>query len=100
MNLIINACDAMESSTQRVLTISTRAPSAGVIRLDVRDTGPGIPPGQLEGIFAPFQTSKPNGLGMGLAICRTLLRAHGGRIGADNLPDGGAVFSIELPTLE
>lgn len=100
LNLIINACDAMESSTQRVLTISTRAPSAGVIRLDVRDTGPGIPPGQLEGIFAPFQTSKPNGLGMGLAICRTLLRAHGGRIGADNLPDGGAVFSIELPTLE
>ena len=100
LNLIINACDAMASSAQRVLTISTLSPATGLIRLEVRDTGPGIEPAQLEGIFAPFLTNKPNGLGMGLAICRTLLRAHGGTIEAGNLPAGGAVFRIELPTLE
>ncbi len=100
LNLILNACDAMADSPQRVLTLCTHAPSTDVIRVEVRDTGPGIAPDRLDAIFAPFQTSKPNGLGMGLAICRTLLRAHGASIEAANLPGGGAVFCIDLPILE
>ncbi|HEY0334661.1 MAG TPA: ATP-binding protein [Stenotrophomonas sp.] len=100
LNLIINACEAMIDASPRVLTLSTCVPSPGRIRIDVRDTGPGIPDGLLETIFAPFHTSKPNGMGMGLAICRTLLRAHGGEVSACNLPAGGASFSFDLAVLE
>lgn len=100
LNLIVNACDAMAGSPTRILTVRTEAPAADIIRIEVRDSGPGIEPDRLESIFSAFQTTKPHGLGMGLAICRTLLRAHGGRIQAGNLPQGGAVFSVELPILE
>jgi len=100
LNLILNACEAMAGGPQRVMTLCTHAPSPDLIRVEVRDTGPGIDPDRMDTIFAPFQTTKANGLGMGLAICRTLLRAHGGRIEANNLPGGGAVFHIDLPVLE
>lgn len=100
LNLIINACEAMAESTPRVLTLRTRMPSEGRIHIEVRDTGPGVSEHMLEAIFAPFQTSKPSGMGMGLAICRTLLRAHGGRIWAVNPPEGGACFCFDLPILE
>jgi len=100
LNLVINACDAMSESSPRILTLRTRMGEGGFIRIEVRDSGPGISEHLLEAIFAPFQTSKPSGMGMGLAICRTLLRAHGGRIWATNAPDSGAVFCFELPVLE
>ncbi|MGY8562807.1 ATP-binding protein [Paracidovorax citrulli] len=100
LNLIINACDAMAAGPQRVLSVRTEAQADGWIRIEVRDSGPGIAPDRFGAIFEPFQTTKPHGLGMGLPICRTLLRAHGGRIHADNLPGGGAVFCVYLPILE
>jgi two-component system sensor kinase FixL len=100
LNLIINACDAMSDSPRRVLTVRTDRLAHGRIGIEVRDTGPGIAAERLEAIFAPFHTTKPNGMGMGLAICRTLLRAHGGDIHAGNLPEGGGCFRIELPLLE
>lgn len=100
LNLIVNACEAMGESTPREITVRTSTPNESRIQVEVRDTGPGIPEDMLDVIFAPFQTSKPNGMGMGLAICRTLIRAHGGRIWAANLRGGGASLCFELPMLE
>lgn len=100
LNLILNACDAMAGHDRRVLTLRTCAPSESRIRVEVRDTGDGIPDDMLDVVFAPFQTSKPSGMGMGLAICRTLLRAHGGRIWAANHAGGGASLFFELPIQE
>ena len=56
------------------------------------DAGSGIPPDRLEQIFEPFVTTKPQGLGLGLAICRSIVTAHGGRLEAGNTPEGGASF--------
>ena len=63
----------------------------------VQDSGPGVPKGQLEGIFDSFSTSKADGLGMGLAVCRRIIEAHGTRIWAENTESGGARFSFTLP---
>ncbi len=65
----------------------------------VRDNGPGIDPAVVERLFEPFYTTKSNGLGMGLTICRTIVEAQGGRLGAENQPGGGAAFTIALPSL-
>lgn len=100
LNLIINACDAMGEQTTRVLTLRTIVASPGFIRIEVCDTGIGIDPDRLEDIFAPFQTTKPHGMGMGLAICRTLLGAHKARIWARNQSAGGACVCVELPLQE
>jgi two-component system sensor kinase FixL len=98
LNLLVNACEAMEANPagRRNLTV-TAAAGDGKSVLRVRDEGPGLAPGILEQVFAPFYTTKPDGLGMGLAICRSIVTAHGGRLTAENHPDGGAVFRLELP---
>ena len=71
---------------------------ASNVLIEVRDSGTGIAPEKLESIFDPFITSKPEGLGMGLSICRSIIERHGGgRIWAANNPDHGATFSISLP---
>jgi signal transduction histidine kinase len=67
------------------------------VSVTVADSGPGIPAAQIEQIFAPFFTSKPDGLGLGLNICRTIVEAHGGRITVENRPAGGAAFTFTLP---
>ena len=67
------------------------------VRVTVRDFGPGIDKENLERIFEPFFTTKGTGLGMGLAVCHTIVEAHRGRIWAENNPDGGATFVFELP---
>ena len=64
------------------------------------DAGPGIPADTLARIFDPFFTTKPNGMGMGLAISRTIIEAHGGRLWAENKSDGGAAFRFTLPIAE
>ena len=100
LNLVLNACDAMGEGDERIITIRTSSRRSERILVEVVDTGCGIATDSLETIFAPFHTTKPNGMGMGLAICRTIIQAHGGRIWAANRTDGGAMVCFELPMLE
>ena len=95
LNLIVNACEAMAGTSpgQRRLTIATYAvDEERAIECSVADCGCGIPSGDTERIFQPFVTTKKQGLGLGLAICRSIIEAHGGRLWAENGADGcGAV---------
>lgn len=96
LNLIMNACDAMNGNQPgpRMIRIST-SHDAGRVSISVRDTGCGLPE-DVESIFKPFVTSKQHGLGLGLAISRSIVEAHGGRLWAERLKNG-AVFQCELP---
>jgi PAS domain S-box-containing protein len=98
LNLIINAVEAMRGvhKEDRELLISTRNEPDGVC-VEVRDSGPGFAPGDLERVFEAFYTTKSSGLGLGLSICRSIIEAHSGRLWASpNLPRG-AVFSFIAP---
>lgn len=99
VNLIINAFDAMSElpAGERRVTLTTNRETSEYVRLIVRDSGPGIAPGDLEKIFQPFYTGKSDGLGMGLAITRTIVELHGGRIWAENPAGGGAALQVTLP---
>jgi signal transduction histidine kinase len=100
LNLLINACDAMEGEgPEPRISIRSERGKDGMVRISVCDSGPGIEPANLERVFAPFVTTKKNGLGLGLAVCRTLLHAQGGRLWAENT-GRGACFRIELPVAE
>ena len=85
INLLINAIQAMVETTgrERVLAISSQATEAGDVMLVVRDSGPGIDPAAAHELFKAFVTTKTNGMGMGLSICKSIIEAHGGRIWAD-----------------
>jgi len=98
LNLILNACDAMSHMPphDRRLTIRATSNSDGAIELSVKDCGIGIGPARLEQIFEPFVTTKEDGLGLGLAICRSIVAAHGGRLWAVNNEDRGATFMMLL----
>jgi signal transduction histidine kinase len=98
LNLVLNACDAMNDAMRRDLVLSTRM-SDGFVELVVSDRGPGIPDGQLERVFEPFVTFRERGLGLGLAISRSIVTAHGGSIRAENNADGGATFRCFLPVV-
>jgi C4-dicarboxylate-specific signal transduction histidine kinase len=99
LNLVLNACDAMRGipATDRHLFIRTETSGGEAVTLSVGDWGEGIPSDKLELVFQPFFTTKPDGLGMGLAVCRSIITAHGGRLWAANSPEGGAIFSFTLP---
>ena len=94
--LMDNAVEAMEGKGALTVAIGARGSSAF---LEVRDTGPGIKPEALPSIFQPFFTTKPRGLGLGLAMAEKILSAHGGKVEAKNLPDRGAVVTLSLPLL-
>ena len=99
LNLILNACEAMAGNEERFreLRIETRQPDAGRLAITVRDEGVGAKETELERMFEHFVSSKPNGLGMGLAISRSIVDAHGGRIWASRNPDRGLTLHIEIP---
>ncbi|HVQ24182.1 MAG TPA: ATP-binding protein, partial [Planctomycetota bacterium] len=83
--------------SRRSLRISTSLERPGSVHVQVADQGPGIPSADLERIFEPYVTSKPQGLGLGLSICRTIVTAHGGHIWATNEPERGAALHVVLP---
>jgi signal transduction histidine kinase len=97
LNLILNAADALATNVPgaRRLQIQT-LPHQGSVRASVRDEGSGLP-ADAERLFLPFYTTKPNGLGLGLAICRSIVAAHRGRLWAESHPERGAIFHFELP---
>jgi signal transduction histidine kinase len=99
MNLIINAMDAEAelATEQRVISVRTRH-SGGSVEFAVRDAGPGIPADRLVRLFDAFFTTKPDGLGLGLAIARSIVEAHDGKIWAENHDGGGVTFHVALPT--
>jgi len=92
VNLVLNAFDSIVAANapERQVRVSVEAEPGGGVIVGVADTGGGIASDQLESVFEPFVTSKPDGIGMGLAICRMIVESHGGRIWAENLPGGGA----------
>jgi len=95
LNLIRNAIEAMQDSATRHLTISAEA-TDGAVTVGVADTGSGIGPDMMNQLFQPFVTTKREGMGVGLSICRTIVEAHGGRIWAEPNPRGGTVFRFTL----
>jgi PAS domain S-box-containing protein len=101
LNIIMNGADAMSGNPpeHRKIIVRTKVTDQS-IRMSVRDFGPGIDKENLERVFEPFFTTKRTGLGMGLALCHTIVEAHGGRIWAENSSDGGTTLFIELPIYE
>ena len=99
VNLALNAIEAMQNTPteRRVLTIRTRRADDKFAEVSVSDSGGGIAEELRPRIFEPFVTSKATGMGLGLAISRTIVEAHGGEIHAENAPGGGAVFRFTLP---
>ena len=103
LNLIMNAIEAMSSITShaRVLTIrSERRQATATVAVEVRDSGIGLDPQRADRVFDAFFTTKPQGMGMGLSICRTIISAHGGSLSNTNNADHGASFEFALPAHE
>jgi hypothetical protein len=101
LNLIMNAIEAMSEVTAgpRELLVGTSEGALGGVLVKISDTGPGLSPANLARIFEAFHTTKSNGLGMGLSICRSIVEAHGGRLWATPSQPRGAVFHVMLPPI-
>jgi signal transduction histidine kinase len=94
LNLSLNALDAMPSSGRLNIAVATQD---SLLRIAVRDTGAGIQPAMVDQLFTPFSTTKPNGVGLGLGICRRIAEAHHGTLIGCNQPEGGAEFVLTIP---
>ncbi|MEI9993496.1 MAG: PAS domain S-box protein [Rhizomicrobium sp.] len=97
INLIKNAAEAMDLAPRRELTVTIGHPMPDRVEVAVADSGPGISGELAAKLFHPFVTTKDNGMGMGLSICRGIVESHGGRLWLEDNPDGGAVFRFTLP---
>lgn len=99
MNLLQNAIEAMKAigHDSRTLQLTTKRQGSDAIVVEVRDSGPGINPANLNGIFEAFVTTKSHGMGLGLAICRMIIERHGGRLSASSDGTNGALFQFVLP---
>jgi two-component system sensor histidine kinase DctS len=101
VNLVRNACDALQASPvaegRRIQVRAQQAPGSAFVMVSVHDNGPGLNGQGVETLCAPFHTTKPEGMGMGLAICRSIVELHYGAMDAGPSPLGGAYFSFTLP---
>jgi signal transduction histidine kinase len=100
MNLLRNAIDAVHAAPpdRRTIEVGIRSiPEQGLVELSVCDRGPGVPPEIQADLFAAFATTKPEGLGLGLSICRSIVQAHGGRLWLESTGPGGSDFRFTLP---
>jgi two-component system sensor kinase FixL len=98
-NLIRNAVDAVAAAERRRITIRTAHAGAVAVEIQVQDSGPGLAEEVAERLFQPFVTTKPDGIGIGLSICRTIVDAHDGRLWATPDPAGGTIFHLTLPAV-
>lgn len=101
LNLVRNAVEAVDSGDgpRREVMLSARRAADGGVHFTVRDTGPGLPPGAIDKVFEPFYTTKPDGIGIGLPLSRSIADAHGGRLWASAEREGAA-FHLVLPTAQ
>ena len=97
INLMRNAIEAMADSPLRELSVSSRAAPNAMVQITVADTGSGVAPGIVDNLFSAFNTSKSEGMGLGLSICRTIVEANGGRIWMEPRPGGGTLFHFTIP---
>jgi signal transduction histidine kinase len=100
INLLMNGVEAMASITDRAreIVIRSQQPEAGQVLVAVQDSGIGIDSETAERLFSAFFTTKPSGMGMGLSISRSIIRAHGGKLWVSPNPDHGAAFQFTVPT--
>ncbi|HET9159182.1 MAG TPA: PAS domain S-box protein [Caulobacteraceae bacterium] len=96
LNLIRNAVEAMEGGERRELIVGAKVLNDETVEIVVSDSGPGISPDVAEQLFRPFVSTKAQGMGVGLSICRTIVEAHGGKIEVRNGPSGGATFAFTV----
>lgn len=98
INLVRNAIEALASRAdgERRVAIGVRPGDGSTLCISVRDTGPGVRPDVRDRIFSPFYSTKVNGVGIGLALCRSIVEAHGGRLWLEDSPAGGATFTFSL----
>ena len=97
-NLITNAIEAMETVADRTMLVKSEHENSGQVRVTVEDSGTGIEPQHVDKIFGSFFTTKVDGMGMGLSICRSIIESHGGRLWASPGRSHGAVFQFTLPS--
>ena len=100
LNLILNAFEAMSEASEpplELLITTGKTEFGDEVLVKVRDSGPGLAPATHEHLFTAFYTTKPNGLGLGLTICRSIIEAHGGRLSESANAPRGAVFQFTLP---
>jgi two-component system sensor kinase FixL len=97
LNLVRNAFEAMEQAGRSGLRIVSRSAESGMIEVSVIDNGPGLPEEVAARVFQPFFTTKRHGMGVGLAISRTIIEGHGGKIWVEPNPEGGTIFKFTLP---
>jgi len=98
LNLVTNAIEAMDSTQRRILTVQSLRSAPAVVTVSIADTGSGVDPADFDQLFEPLFTTKAQGMGMGLSICRSIVMSHGGRIWVSAGPSGGTTFRFELPT--
>ncbi|HTZ76424.1 MAG TPA: MASE4 domain-containing protein [Stellaceae bacterium] len=97
LNLMRNAIEALAESERRLIIVATTAAADGMIEVSLADTGPGLAEEVRERLFQPFVTTKAEGMGIGLSICRSIVEAHGGRLWVTPNPGGGTVFRFTVP---
>jgi two-component system sensor kinase FixL len=99
VNLLRNAVEAMADTKRRELKLAIRKRDDAVVEVSVSDTGSGIPEKIAARLFSPFVTTKANGMGIGLAISKTIIEDHGGQLTVAPNPQGGTIFCFTLPTM-